>query len=275
MMTDPRAAISVDLELFRHTPAFRSANGRLKDQTLGLESVDRLLKAFESAGATATFFIVSEIAENHPEVVERIAAAGHEIGSHTHTHRLLTAIDPNERREELRHSRELLESVTGQSVRGFRAPAFALPDDYFTDLAAAGYEYDSSINPCRTIPGWYGGEYNTRRVVPATAVDPTAPSSLIEVPIAVSPFFRLPVGGAWIRLLGRRYTLWGSQAAADRGVPPVLYTHPWEFSNLPAIDGIPRRVTWRTGQWMLETLEALLSLPFEFVSLATLVDEVS
>lgn len=275
MTTDPRAAISVDLELFRHTPAFRSANGRLEEKTLGLESVDSLLETFESAGATATFFIVSEIAENHPDIVERIAAAGHEIGSHTHTHRLLTAIDPDERREELRHSRELLESVSGQSVRGFRAPAFALPDNYFTNLAAAGYDYDSSINPCRAIPGWYGGEYDTRRAVPATTIDPTAPAGLTEIPIAVSPFFRLPVGGAWTRLLGRRYTLWGTQAAADHGVPPVLYTHPWEFSNLPAIDGISRRVTWRTGQWMLETLEALLSLPYDFVSLATLADEVS
>jgi len=274
-MTERRAAVSVDLELFRHTPAFRSASGGLADGTLGLGAVDRLLSAFESAGATATFFVVSEIAEDNPEVVERIAAAGHEIGSHTHTHRLLTTIDREERREELQHSRELLESVTGQSVRGFRAPAFDLPDGYFTDLATAGYDYDSSINPCRAIPGWYGGEHDTRRAVPATVVDPTAPDRLTEIPIAVSPLLRLPVSGAWTRLLGRRYTLWGTRAVADGGVPPVLYTHPWEFCVLPDIEGIPRRVTWHTGRWMLETLEALLSLPLEFVSLDTLADSVT
>lgn len=272
MTIDSRAAISVDLELFRHTPAFRGTDRQVKSQTLGLESVDNLLTAFESAGATATFFIVSKIAENHPKVVEQIAAAGHEIGSHTHTHRLLTAIGPDERREELRHSREVLESVSGQSVRGFRAPAFALPDGYFTDLAAAGYEYDSSVNPCRAIPGWYGGEHDTQQAVSAATIDSTAPADLTEIPIAVSPFLRLPVGGAWVRLLGRRYTLWGTRAAAGSGVPPVLYTHPWEFCDLPAMDGIPRRVTWRTGQWMLETLERLLSLPYDFVSLATLAD---
>ena len=274
MRTESRAAISVDLELFRHTPAFRAASGQLIDETLGLGVIDQLLSTFESAEATATFFVVSEIAENHPAIIERIATAGHEIASHTHTHRLLTTIDREERREELRHSRELLEAVTGQSVSGFRAPAFDLPDHYFTDLAAAGYDYDSSINPCRSIPGWYGGKYDIRQATPATTIDPTAPADLVEIPIAVSPYLRLPVSGAWSRLLGRRYTLWGTQTAASAGVPPVLYTHPWEFGDIPNIEGVPRRVTWRTGRWMLETLEALLSLPFEFVSLDTLADNV-
>lgn len=275
MTTDRRAAISIDLELFRHTPAFRSANGQLEDETLGLGSVNQLLEAFESVGATATFFVVSEIAESYPEVIKRIDAAGHEIGSHTHTHRLLTTLDPKERREELCHSREVLRSITGQAVRGFRAPAFDLPENYFTELAAAGYDYDSSINPCRTIPGWYGGEYDTQRAVPASTINPTAPSDLIEIPITISPFFRLPVSGAWIRLLGRHYTLWGTQAIADDGIPPVLYTHPWEFSKLPKINGIPRRVTWRTGQWMVETIKKLLALPFNFVSVGTLANNIS
>jgi peptidoglycan/xylan/chitin deacetylase (PgdA/CDA1 family) len=275
MTTDARAAISVDFELFRHTPAFRSANGTLADDTLGFEAVDSLLTAFESADATATFFVVSEIAESHPAVIKRIADAGHEIASHTHSHRLLTEITAADRHEELRQSRRILESTTGQSVRGFRAPAFALPDNYFTALAAAGYDYDSSVNPCRAIPGWYGGEYNTQRATPATAVDPVAPTELTEVPIAVSPYLRLPASGAWTRLLGRQYTLWSTQAVADRGIPPVLYTHPWEFVDLPSIEGVPKRVTWRTGQWMRDTLDRILALPLEFVSIGDLADDVS
>jgi peptidoglycan/xylan/chitin deacetylase (PgdA/CDA1 family) len=275
MTSKPRAAVSIDFELFRHTPAFRSANETLTDETLGLEAVNSLLTAFDSADATATFFVVSEIAEGHPAVIKRIAAAGHEIASHTHSHRLLTDISVDERRYELRRSREILESTTGQSVRGFRAPAFALPEGYFTALAAAGYDYDSSINPCRAIPGWYGGEHDIQRATAATAVDPTAPADLTELPIAVSPYVRLPVSGAWTRLLGRQYTLWGTQAVADRGVSPVLYFHPWEFVNLPDIAGVPRRVTWRTGEWMCETLDRILSLPLDFVSTAELAAEPS
>lgn len=269
-MTETRAAVTIDFELFRHTPAFRKANGTISDDTLGLAATDFLLEAFDAAGVTTTFFVVSEIAEDHPEVIEQIADAGHEIASHTHSHRLLSELDENERHRELSQSREILASACGQSVSGFRAPAFDLYDGYFADLAEAGYDYDSSINPCRAIPGWYGGQHSVRRAVPATTIASNAPPGLGEIPIAVSPYLELPVSGAWTRLLGRRYTLWGTQAIADDGVPPVLYFHPWEFVDLPDVDGVPWRVTWRTGEWMRETLERILSLPLDFVPLSDL-----
>jgi peptidoglycan/xylan/chitin deacetylase (PgdA/CDA1 family) len=273
MASKKRAAVTVDFELFRHTPAFRSANGTLTDDSLGLEAAEYLLDVFDDADATATFFIVSEVANEYPEVIKRISNAGHEIASHTHTHQLLPEIKPSDRYEELRLSRQILEQVTNQSVSGIRAPAFELYDGYFRDLNTAGYEYDSSVNPCRAIPGWYGGDYDVRRSVSTAVVDPSAPSELVEVPIAVSPYIRLPVGGAWMRLLGRKYTLWGTQTIAARGIPPVIYTHPWEFVDLPEIAGVPRRVTWRTGNWMCETLERILALPLDFVSVAKIASD--
>lgn len=271
MTSETRAAISIDFELFRHTPAYRAANGTLLDDTLGLEAAEFLLDTFEEADATVTFFVVSEIAEDHPEVVKRIAEAGHEIASHTHTHRLLTDMDTTDRMEELRRSRGVLEDVTGQSISGFRAPAFKMSDNYFADLESAGYNYDSSVVPCRAIPGWYGGQYDIRHVSPATDIDPDAPADIKEVPVTVAPHLRLPISGAWTRLLGRRYTMWGLQSVADSGLPAVLYAHPWEFLTLPDIDGVPFRVTWRTGEWMCETLDRILALPYDFVPVGDLV----
>lgn len=273
MTTDNRAAVTVDFELFRHTPAFRNTDSTLPNDTLGLEAADLLLDAFDRADATVTFFIVSEIAEEHPGVVKRIASAGHEIASHTHSHRLLSSLSSDDRREELRYSRTVLSDLVAQPVRGFRAPAFDLYEGYFSDLADAGYEYDSSVNPCRSIPGWYGGEYTMRQAAPATEIDTSAPPGLTEVPIAVAPYLQLPVSGAWTRLLGRRYTRWATQAIADADIPPVLYFHPWEFCDLEDISGIPWRVTYRTGDWMRDTLNGILDLPLEFVSVADLVDD--
>jgi peptidoglycan/xylan/chitin deacetylase (PgdA/CDA1 family) len=42
----------------------------------------QVLEILERYGATATFFLIGERAERHPELVERIRAAGHEIGNH-------------------------------------------------------------------------------------------------------------------------------------------------------------------------------------------------
>lgn len=268
-MTD-RVALSVDFELFRHTPAYRGARGRLEDDTVGLGAADYLLDVFERYDATATFFVVSEVAKDHPGVVERIADAGHEIASHTHTHRLLTDLSRGTRLDELTRSRRLLAERTGDDVVGFRAPAFDFPDTFFAELIEAGYEYDSSVSPCRRVPGFYGGDFAVRSPSPATAVDPSAPDRITEVPIGVSPGVRLPVSGAWARLLGRRYSLWGTRRIAANGVAPVLYVHPWEFVDLPDVAGVPWRVTWRTGEWMRATMERLLSTDFTFVTVGEL-----
>src|SRR2546425_1442342 len=49
----------------------------------------------------ATFFIVGENAERHPDLVHRIWAEGHEIGNHTFTHPNLAAVSPRRAQLEL------------------------------------------------------------------------------------------------------------------------------------------------------------------------------
>src|SRR5258708_23602538 len=45
-----------------------------------------LLDVLAEHGATATFFIVGEVAITHPRLVRDIAEAGHEIGCHSSDH---------------------------------------------------------------------------------------------------------------------------------------------------------------------------------------------
>ncbi|MFW5978129.1 MAG: polysaccharide deacetylase family protein [Halohasta sp.] len=266
-MTASRAALSVDFESFAHTPAYRSATGSATiPEDIGPDQMERLLATLETHDAASTFFVVSEVAQRHPERVTAAADRGHEIASHTHTHPLLTDCTAAQRREELVGSREILESVTDAIVTGFRAPAFDFESDHFDLLAEAGYEYDSSVAPCRSIPGWYGGEWSVRAPTPASDLWADAPESLTEVPIAVMPGLGLPLTGTWIRFFGVRYTLLGMRLLARRGIAPVLYVHPWELATLPRVDGVPRRVYVRTGEWMWRALERILASDFEFVT---------
>lgn len=267
------AALSVDFEFFTHLPAYRSAAGTTAERAVGLGGVEFLLDAFGDAGASGTFFTVSDVVDGHAPVVERVAAAGHEVGSHTHTHRHLSELSPGERREELATSKARLEGATGAEVVGFRAPSFDVADGHFGALSALGYEYDSSAVPCRPIPGWYGGEFDVRRPTPADDIDPTAPDDVVEVPVAVMPGLRLPLTGTWIRFFGVRYTLLGMRLLARRGIPPVLYVHPWELVDPPRVEGVPRRVYLRTGRYMRRAVERILDEPFEFVPVRTLADD--
>lgn len=272
-MTIGSAVLSVDMELFSHTPAYRSAAGVLQDPTVGLEGLEFLLDEFAARDATSTFFTVADIADTHPEVVARIAAAGHEIASHTRTHTHLSEIDEDGRRDELLSSRELLEAASGAEVSGFRAPSFDLPRSVFPMVTETGYEYDSSVVPSRSIPGWYGGEYSAIAPCRAADIDSASTGQLMELPVAVMPRLRLPLTGTWIRFFGLRYTVLGMRLLARRGLTPVLYVHPWELVDLPRIRGVPRRIYWRTGQWMRRAVSDLLDQPFDYIQARTLAED--
>jgi peptidoglycan/xylan/chitin deacetylase (PgdA/CDA1 family) len=275
-MSAARAVLSINLEALAHTPAYRNASGTVEGGTdaadIGVSVVDGLRERLDAHDARATFFVVSELADRHPATVRRIAADGHEIGSHTHSHVHLSEVGPAERRTELETSRETLERVTGAEIEGFRAPSFDVPAGHFAAVEAAGYGYDSSIVPCRSIPGWYGGEWSARR--PCTAADLAAdgPETLEVLPVAVMPGLGLPLTGAWLRSFGVRYTLLGMRLLARRGIAPVLYVHPWEFCDLPAVEGLPRRFSVRTGAWMWRALDRLLDADFSFVTARAVLD---
>ncbi|QLH78910.1 polysaccharide deacetylase family protein [Halosimplex rubrum] len=273
-MSQPQAALSVDFEFFTHLPAYRGARGVTDRPAVGLGGVTSLLDAFADADASGTFFTVGEMADDHPRVVERIAVEGHEVASHTHTHQHLSELDSSERRDELARSKERLTAVAGEPVTGFRAPSFDLGPDHFRTLADLGYEYDSSVVPCRSIPGWYGGEFDAERPTPASAVDPTAPDDFVEVPTAVMERLRLPLTGTWIRFFGVTYTILGMRLLARRGIAPVLYVHPWELVDLPAVEGVPKRVYVRTGAYMRRAVRRILAEPFEFVTVGELAETV-
>jgi peptidoglycan/xylan/chitin deacetylase (PgdA/CDA1 family) len=267
------AALSVDLEFFQHAPAYRNAVGTADADALGSDGVSMLLDALDAAGARATFFTVSDIADSHPGLLDDVATAGHEIASHTHTHRHLSELSDSDRRAELVDSKARLEATTGTVVEGFRAPSFDVADDHFGVLSEAGYTYDSSVVPCRTIPGWYGGEFDTHEPSSATTVDPDAPPGLTEVPVGVMPGLRLPLTGTWLRFFGVRYTILGMKLLARRGIAPVLYVHPWELIDLPDIEGVPRRIYVRSGAYMRRAVKRILAAPFEFVAVGALAED--
>lgn len=82
---------------------------------------DELLEALARAEAPATFFLVGErVARAHP-LVARIAAAGHEIGSHTWSHGRL-ADRPWRAWIELVRTAAAIRGATGTRPRLFRPP---------------------------------------------------------------------------------------------------------------------------------------------------------
>src|SRR5438270_5234207 len=76
---------TVDVEEYFQVHAFEGVIRRSQWPTLPsrvAQNIEVLLDLLARYDVTATFFILGWVADRHPNVVRRIASAGHEIASH-------------------------------------------------------------------------------------------------------------------------------------------------------------------------------------------------
>lgn len=82
----------------------------------------QILDVLKAKGVSATFFIMGENAERHPELVKRMVREGHAVGNHTYTHPDLTKISDAVFHKQVLETQELLESLIGYRPFLFRPP---------------------------------------------------------------------------------------------------------------------------------------------------------
>jgi polysaccharide deacetylase family protein (PEP-CTERM system associated) len=208
-------------------------------------NVDRALELFDAAGVHGTFFTLGWVAEHYPEVVRRIAAAGHEIASHGMRHVRVWTQQPSEFRDDVSTAKKLLEDVSGQAVRGYRAASWSMDKRTpwaHTVLREAGYEYSSSFFPI--AHDHYG--------VPDAPTEPfyIDSSDMLEIPATTTRFAgrNFPVaGGGFFRLLPLPVSLWLFRRVQRAGkAPGMFYFHPWELDpQQPRMQGASSRARFR------------------------------
>lgn len=86
------------------------------------EHTPRLLDALGEADARATFFVIGDRAERHPEILERIVAEGHALGTHSYHHHEPDLTSASALVEETRRCNLLLMSITGRPSTLARPP---------------------------------------------------------------------------------------------------------------------------------------------------------
>lgn len=83
------------------------------------EYTPRVLDLLRTYKARATFFVIGQAAERHPDLIRQIRSEGHVLGNHTYSHARMPTINRRERREEI-HACE--RQIGQQSLRLFRPP---------------------------------------------------------------------------------------------------------------------------------------------------------
>jgi peptidoglycan-N-acetylglucosamine deacetylase len=105
-----------------------------------LEATPGLLRALADHDARASFFVSGERAERHPELVEAIVAAGHEVYPHGFEHQRFDTLTRPEIIRELQHTESILSRMR------------PTPSPYFIRLPhAAGH---GSLRVNRAVRSW-------------------------------------------------------------------------------------------------------------------------
>lgn len=190
-------------------------------------NVERVLELLDGHGARGTFFTLGWIAERFPQLVRRIADAGHEVASHGYGHQRASDLTPGSFSADIRLAKAILEDITGRAVTGYRAPSFSIgtANLWAHDcIAEEGYRYSSSVYPVRH--DHYG-------IPDAPRFPWRLPNGLVEVPITTLHLFgrNWPAGGGgFFRLLPYALSRWQIAHFNTRDKrPAIFYFHPWEL----------------------------------------------
>lgn len=204
--------LTFDLEEFDLPLEYNLPISEAEQIEISTQGMDALMPILDKNNITCTFFTTGNYAQQKPDLLKQLAQR-HEIASHSFFHSGFTAGD-------LQKTKQVLENICQTNVIGFRMPRMA--DVNYTDIQAAGYLYDSSLNPT-FIPG----RYNHLRA-PKTIFKK---DGLTIFPATVTPTLRIPL--FWLTFKNFSITWFCKQVQQCLNTYGYvnLYFHPWEFAN--------------------------------------------
>jgi peptidoglycan-N-acetylglucosamine deacetylase len=262
-------AITVDVEDWYHVPSMTGSPfskftdtddffaGWTDRYDYLTEPTGRILDILKELEIKATFFIVADITEHYPGLVEKIVQKGHEIACHGLHH--ACKIDPKTKkplitREEFetitRKAKQMLERISGQEVIGYRAPSAYIAGWMIDSLEKIGFKYDSSVS----VNSFYNKSDSSLKMVQTmpyypknTSLEPGNKRGILEIPWPyLKVGLKFPAGGGPIlRFLGARYVSMGLKQSVKRG-DTLFYFHPIDISNdkFPSKFSVKRPFYW-------------------------------
>ncbi len=219
--------LSIDLEDWYHfigDPAVPDYE-KWGDCESRVEAVtDQLLEIVD--GYSITFFVLGFIAKQHPRLIKKIAALGHEVACHGYKHEFVFQIGPDAFRRDISNTRKRLEDLSGRPCIGYRAPGFSIrkQDLWALDIIREeGFFYDSSIFPALRTAGGVAGFDPFPQVMHRDA------GTLVEIPVSTSKLLGVTTafcGGGFFRFFPESYIHHHIKKINKQGQPAVVYIHP-------------------------------------------------
>ena len=199
-----------------------------------VQGIDKILEFLRKHDTYATFFMVGEILEKFPDILDKILENGHEIGFHTMYH---SRLDSDNFQEKFSKELDDFAILTNNKSKGFRAPTFSLNEKsaWAIDiLEKHGYLYDSSIVPAKTsMYGNSSASKNPYKITSDSLYQNNDNGKIMEFPLMTTKFLGKTVpseGGFYLRTLPFSVTKKAINEYEEKNIPGVFYIHSWELT---------------------------------------------
>lgn len=269
--------LTIDLEGWHNPEYVKNKVPANKGESV-VKSLDKTLELLNRHDVSVTFFVVGELAEKYPEIVEKISDNGHEIAFHGYYHEPLWKLDAETLRLEIKR----FDLFAREKCIGFRAPSFSLDNKTkwaIKVLEDAGYKYDSSIFPAKTpLYGLWRAPIRPYKPSYENVGKEDEKATLWEFSLLVYSLagIRIPVaGGFYLRFFPVNMTKRAIKKANSQGFPAVLFVHSWELdSETPKLRLGPYKsfVTYYNIKETAKKLNSVLS-DFEFTSVRNFMEK--
>mgnify|MGYP006107383985 FL=1 len=255
--------IRFDDEFLNNSRLLKSLEQRL-DYNINL-----ILDMLDRHNQKASFFCLGEVARNSPGVIRLINDRGHDIGCHSDSHRLVSAMSEQQFSDDLYTALECIQAEIGKKVYMYRAPAFSITNTNmwaFDVMIDQGITIDSSIFPASRD---YGGISNIAFPNPKKITTPMG-KSIKEFPMSVSSI----LGKKMIFTGGGYFRLWPYPVIkhiVTKEVYTMTYFHPRDFDHKqPKLGGLSLTREFKSYYGLKKALHKmdLLLNDFNFLSIS-------
>ena len=225
--------IGIDFEDWYHPQFVQPFVKNLKHEPKMFQGLEKIIDLLRNTDTTATFFIVGELLEQTPEILDQILDNGHEIAFHTMSHSNLDDLTKEKFLDEL----DSFEKITNGRSKGFRAPTFSLNPNtswVIDALVEKNYRYDSSVVPVKTdLYGFSDCQKSPFKISNSSLTKDDHTGKLIEFPLCVGKFLGKTypaAGGFYLRFLPLKVSLNAIKHYEEQNIPATIYIHSWELT---------------------------------------------
>ncbi len=261
--------LGIDFEEWYHPELIKkNISTEKKYEPSVINGIDKILDWLRKNETNATFFVVGELLEIMPELLDKIIENDHEISFHTMHHTRLGDIKTHEFSNEINEFSRLTEKKS----KGFRAPTFSLDTStsWAIDvLEENDYLYDSSVVPAKS--GLYGipnAEEKPYKISSKSLEKNNENGKIHEFPILTTRFLgkKIPAGGGfYLRTLPMKIIKNAIKNNEKNQIPSTFYIHSWELTPefMPRLE-IPTKDKFITYHNLERALPKMTELLQEF-----------